>query len=393
MIKKITLSHRLKKFFKWWVVLIIVLLIVARILLPHFVLKYVNKTLSEMKGYNGIVDDIDIFLIRGAYTIKDIRIWETDTETKGEDLNPFFKSAIIDLSVEWRSLLRGRFVGEMKIHDPIMNFKNKKTDKSSIQSDTAAFYKLVRKLIPLTINTLSVDNGEIHYIDKYSSPKIDVAMNNVKATANNLTNVLNKDTLLPAKIIGTGNAYGGTFTVNVNLDPINKYPTFDLNAEMKNLDLTRVNDFLRAYGNFDVAKGIFNVYSEFAARDGKFNGYIKPLIKNLDVVQWNKEEGSVVQIIWETVVATVASVLTNQKKQQFATKINIQGDFTKTNVSLWTAVKYVIVNAWIEALKPNLDHTISIKNATFKEDKKNFFKAIFGKDEKKNKKKKVDNKK
>lgn len=97
------------------------------------------------------------------------------------------------------------------------------------------------------------------------------------------------------------------------------------------------------------------------------------------MVQWNKEEGNFFQIVWETIVASLASVLTNQSKEQFATKINMEGDFKNTEVGIWTALKYVIVNAYIEALKPNLDHTISIKNASFKSDKKNFIESIFGK--------------
>jgi hypothetical protein len=195
-------------------------------------------------------------------------------------------------------------------------------------------------------------------------------MNNIKSTATNLSNVTSKDSLLPAKIIGNGNCYAGTFILNVNLDPLNSIPTFDLNAELKGLDLTRVNDFFQAYGNFDVAKGTFSVYTEFAARNGKFVGYVKPLLKDLDVVQWNKEEGSVPQIIWETIVASIATILTNQKKDQFATKLNIEGDFVKTNISILTAIKYVFVNAYIKALKPKFENSISIKSKAIKGNKK-----------------------
>ncbi len=384
---KLTIGQRLKKVFKWWVVLIIVVLVIGRLVLPYFTLKYVNNKLSEMKGYNGHVDDIDIWLLRGAYTIKDIRIWETVNELKQKDSIPFFKSLNMELSIEWNSLFRRRLVGEIDMYKPVINIINRKSNDKSLKSDTAAFHKLVRQIMPLTINSVSIIDGEVHYIDRYSSPKLDVVMKNIEGVATNLTNVLSKKTLLPANITGNGNSYGGTFTLNMDLDPISKFPTFDLNAELKNLDLTKINDILKAYGNFDVAKGSFNVYSEFAARDGKFNGYIKPLFKDLDVVQWNKEEGTVAQIVWESVVATLSTVLTNQKKQQVATKINIQGDFVNTNVSIWTAIKYIIVNAWVEALKPNLEHTINIKDATFKEDKKNFLESIFGKKDRKPNKK------
>lgn len=373
-------GHR--KSLKWLLLATILVFVVARLTLPFFVLRYVNKTLSEMKGFNGHVEDIDIRLIRGAYIIKMINIYETDNELKKSDSIPFFSSAKIDLSVDWKSLFHKRLVGEIKMDNPVLNFKNKKTDNSDIKSDTADFRFLIHQLIPLTINSLKIVNGEVHYIDRYSSPIVDIKMDRIKGYATNLSNVINKDTLLPAKISGTGNTYGGSFTVNVNLDLLNEYPTFDLNAEMIELDLTQVNNFLRAYANFDVAKGVFSVYSEFAANNGKFKGYVKPLLSGLDVVQWNKEEGSVPQIAWETIVASLSTILTNQRKEQFATKLNIEGDFANPKIGIMEAIKFVLVNAYIEALKPDLDNTINIKNATQSREKKPFLEKVFGKKDK-----------
>lgn len=363
-------KHGFRKFFKWWIILILALLVTARLLLPYIVLRYVNNSLSEMKGYDGHVEDIDIRLIRGAYVIDNINIYETDNELKGKDSIPFFRAQKIDLALDWKSIFHKRIVGIVKMDKPVLNFKNKKSDKTDIKSDTADFRHLIDKLIPLTINSLKIENGELHYIDRYSSPALDIVMDGIKATANNLSNVISKDTLLPAKISATGNSYDGTFALNINLDLLNEYPTFDLNAEMKDLDLTRVNDFLRAYGNFDVAKGVFSVYTEFAAKNGKYNGYVKPLLTDLDVVQWNKEEGSVPQIIWESIVAGVAAILKNQKKDQLATKLNIEGDFVDAKISILKAIKYVLVNAYIEALKPNLDNTINIKINALNAEKK-----------------------
>ena len=39
-----------------------------------------------------------------------------------------------------------------------------------------------------------------------------------------------------------------------------------MNARLTTLSLTRFNDFLKAYGNFDVEKGTISLYSEAAQR-------------------------------------------------------------------------------------------------------------------------------
>ena len=54
------------------------------------------------------------------------------------------------------------------------------------------------------------------------------------------------------------------------MNPLVDTPTFKLNAGISNMDLVALNDFMRAYGNFDVAKGEFQVYSEVAAAHGHF---------------------------------------------------------------------------------------------------------------------------
>jgi hypothetical protein len=375
-------SPKFKKKVFFLILSFTILLITARILLPYIVLKYVNKSLSEMKGYNGHVEDIDIRLIRGAYVINNINIYETDTILKITDTIPFFSAEKIDLAIDWKSILHKRIVGVIAMNNPVLNFKNKKIVSAEIKSDTADFRQLIRELLPLTINSLKIVDGEIHYIDIYSSPPFDIQMNNIICTATNLSNVILKDSLLPSKVLATGNSYGGTFKLNVNLDLLSKIPTFDLNAELNNLDLARINDFLKAYGKFDVKSGKFSVYTEFAAKNGKFTGYVKPLLSNHDVVQWNKEEGNVPQIIWETVIASVATILTNQKKDQFATKLNIDGDFVNTQINYLTAIKYVLINAYIEALNPYLDNSININSEIIENNSKNFFEKLFSKKDK-----------
>lgn len=48
---------------------LLALLVLLRLALPYIVLRYANKTLANMEGYYGHIQDIDIALYRGAYTI------------------------------------------------------------------------------------------------------------------------------------------------------------------------------------------------------------------------------------------------------------------------------------------------------------------------------------
>lgn len=378
----------------WILLSVIVVLVIARLLLPYFVLKYVNKTLAGMKGYYGHVEDIDIWLIRGAYVINDMKVWEkTEADNTLADI-PFVDITTIDLSVEWKALLKGAIVGEIEATSPKINFTRKKatTPPGDVKQDTADFKQVVKDLMPLQINRFEVNNGELHYIDLLSKPQLDVAMKNIHVLATNLTNANDSAKVLPSRVIATGSAYDGSFDLLIDLNALEKQPTFDLTAELKALNMAKLNDFLQAYANVDVKKGNFSVYAEAAAKNGKYTGYVKPIMKDLDVVQWNKEEGDFKQIVWETLVATFAEIIQNQRKEQVATKLPITGDFTtaETEIGIWRSIAALLKNAFIKALSPSIDQTINLSKVNQKDqEKKGLLEKLFdgkGKDKKKNKK-------
>ena len=318
---------------------VIIVLIVFRLLLPYIVLNYVNKKLAKLSEYYGHVEDIDISLYRGAYIIKDIKL----EKREAKDSVPFFESPAIDISVQWKAIFKGRIVGEIYVKDPVLNFVKGKHKDENVKQDTADFKNLIKDLIPLTVNHFEIDNGEVHYIDPYCLPKVDVFMKELNVYANNLSNVTDKSKALPSNLEINGKAYDGALKLYANFDGLNKVPTFDLNAEVTNVDLVLLNDFLRAYGNFDVKKGGFGLYAEFAAKEGNFGGYVKPLLNDMDIVQWNKDEGNFKQILWETIVAGGAAILTNKNTGELGTKIPINGKFDDPDINIWKAISYVLI--------------------------------------------------
>ncbi|HZG24137.1 MAG TPA: hypothetical protein VEZ17_06125, partial [Chitinophagaceae bacterium] len=52
------------------ILVIVALLVVFRLLLPVIVLHFANKSLANVKGYYGHIEDIDMSLYRGAYQVK-----------------------------------------------------------------------------------------------------------------------------------------------------------------------------------------------------------------------------------------------------------------------------------------------------------------------------------
>jgi hypothetical protein len=357
------------------------ILLAIRLALPYVILYYANKKLATLDGYYGHVDDIDLAIIRGAYTIDDIYINKVDE--KGNVLTEFFSSPEIDLSVEWRAIFEGKIVAEVEFESPILNYTMGANVGDKAPKDSTSFIELVKDFVPLDINRCAANNGQVHYRDESSSPPVDVPLTEMQLEGRGLTNKPAEGVVLPATIDMSATLYDGGMEIGVKLDPLNKVPTFDLDAKLTKTQLTHLNPLFTAYANFDLKAGTMELASEFAAKEGEFTGYVKPVIKDLDIVQLNKEEGSLPQIAWEAIVGTVAEVFQNQRKDQLATKVDINGKFTQPDVDIIDAIISLLKNAFVRALEPSIENTINLKAVDEGGDEKGgFFHKLFGKDEK-----------
>jgi hypothetical protein len=187
-------------------------------------------------------------------------------------------------------------------------------------------------------------------------------MNELKLLASNLTNAQRKNEELPTRVEATSKTIGGgAFEVQIKLNLLDKEPTFELEGNIKGMDLTAINDFLLAYGGFDVAKGNLTLYASVASKAGTYDGYLKILFKNMRVFVWKKErKKDILHIFWDAVVGTVTTLLKNPNGT-FAAKVPISGSFGKSQVGTWRAIGSMLENAFVRAMLPKIDEKITVK--------------------------------
>jgi len=374
------MEEKTRKYRIWRIVIIALVLIVAvRLALPYAVLRYANKTLAEMPGYRGHVKDVDLALIRGAYQIDSIYLNKYDSATKKQ--TPFFGAKSIDLSIEWKSLFKGEVVGQLTFLEPTLRFTAEKVEPDKIKKDSSDFKKLLEDFMPLKVNKFEVVDGNIQYIDEGSKPRVDVTMTNTDIVALNLRNAYDSTAeILPASINANAEVYDGTLDFHMRLNPMAEVPTFDMNAELKNTNLVKLNDFFQAYAKVDVNKGTLGIYTEIAAKDGKFMGYVKPLLKDMDVLGRDDRDDNIFRKLWEGFVGVTGQVVENLKEDQVATKIPFKGNVKDPQANIWYTITYVLQNAFIHAIQPSIDHEINIAAVEKqKPEKKTFLERVFGK--------------
>lgn len=367
---------------KWLIALAVVavVLIGLRLALAPVILHFANRKLDQIPEYRGHVGDVDLALLRGAYQIKDVTL----RKVEGASTVPFFAADLVDLSVEWGALLRGKLVGEVEVHGPRLNFVVARSKKASQTGIDSSWEDRSKELFPLDINRFQIYNGEIHFRDLTRQPKVDVHVDQIDAVAKGLTTRPQGGKALPASVHATGRAMDhAKMRLDMKLDPWARYPTFDMEGELTGLKLPTLNDFLKAYAKVDAEGGSFSLYTEMAADSGRFKGYVKPILKDVQIFSpGKKDEGGVLESAWQALVGGVEELLENKKKDQLATQVPLAGKFSDPSAGIWASVGYLLRNGFVRALSPSLTHTINFGDVGGKKDQ-----GITPKDEKKAKEK------
>jgi hypothetical protein len=356
---KKTKRNKLKIFF----IFIIIILIAMRIALPYFLIDYVTKQINKIPEYKVHIGDLDVHLYRGSYTLKNLQLWKV---TKDIPV-PFFESSIIDLSIQWKALLQGALVAKIVTEHPIIHFVAD-TNNEQLTIDKQ-WLVIVKTLFPLNINKLTANNGEIYFQDFHGDPPFKTVMKDVHLEIDNMQRTYDKNTLLLSTFKLTAKPMGaGSFSAEGKYNPFIKLPTFYIKVRLVDLEVSNIKNFLKHYTNVDVSSGIFSLYGEAAAADGKIKGYAKPFIKNLKI--GNPNEHNPIHAIYNGAVAVVAKVLENSKKKTIATDIKIEGNINDSEKSTWSIIYYLLRHAFIQALLPQIDHSVDMRDVIYEDNSK-----------------------
>lgn len=350
---------------------IVVLLIVARLLLPYFVLKYLNKTLADLDGYTGHVDDVEIALYRGAYQIDSLNI----RKVNGKIEEPFISIPKMDLSVQWKSLFKGKLVAEVVCTRPEVNFAFSEDEEASQTGTEQDWTQVIKDLLPIDINRFTVVDGTINLTNVVSQPSTDLSMKNFDLEIANIRNVVDNANKFPSPVKASGDlpGYGGTMTFDADMQLLKKMPDFNYNLKLNNLQLVKLNDLSKRYAGIDFEKGSLDLVSEMEMVDGKLKGYLKPLTHDMQIFEWNEgDKRTVTQFVIELLAEGGNKLLENKVKDQVATRIPLNGTVENIETGLWPTVIGVLRNGYVSALTDSFDNTLSVKEAwqLFREDRR-----------------------
>jgi hypothetical protein len=291
--------------------------------------------------------------------VDDIRIVKTGSQQP----EPFFDAQRIDFSVEWRSLLQGRLVAECEMFAPNVNLVRSESKAQSQLGTEVNWADQLEQLFPFRFNTIVVHDGVATFRAPGIGSKDALEASNIDGRITNMTNVgkAGQETFsgfyATASVLDTGTA-----TVAGSANPLARTPTFDVNLTVKGVQLPKVNPWLREYIKADAEAGDFELYTELAAADGKFKGYAKPIMKDVDIYSSEEPEENPFKRLWEGLVDFAAEVFEDQDTEQVAARIPFSGTIQNPDAGVLETVVSVLRNAFVSAFARSLEGSVSIRD-------------------------------
>ena len=347
---------------KWKIILVsmVFLLLACRLALPYVLMHYVEKQINKLPEYHAKIDDLDVHLYRGSYTIKKFQLWKITHNIPV----PFFESDLIDLSVEWGALLNGSIVAKIIASHPVIHFVDDKNPNKQQLTIDSRWVDLVESLFPLYINSVVANKGEIYFQNFDEDVPFTTYLKDARFEMYNMQNAKHsKESLSSSFSFAARPMDNGSLNMNGKFDPFGKRPTFYLKGELKSLNIRYIANLLKHYTKVDVVKGNFSLYGEFAAKNNHIEGYAKPFIQDLKIGDPKKENP--LEQIYNGAAAIVAKVVENSDKKTIATKIKISGNIDDPDTSLLSIIGYLLRHAFIQALIPQVDHSVEMKDVVY----------------------------
>jgi len=342
------------------IVVLVGLLLCLHLALPWLVRDYLNRQLADMGDYRGHIEDVDLAWWRGAYRLEGVTIVKPDDPVPA----PLLDAPAIDLAVSWRALWQDQaLVARVRFEQPRVTFVDGGDQPGATQSGAGTDWRAqLQQLLPITLNEVVVRDGQLDFRNVHSDPPVHLKATALNARVTNLTNTASaaSGTRVAqfdahAKVLGEADLQS-----RAAFDPLDDLHDFDFRLKVTGMALPGLNNFTRAYANLDIAEGNGDLIIEASARDGRLDGYIKPLLKDVDIFTWKQDvqqsDDSLFGAAWEALADGVETLFKNQRKDQFATRIPLSGSVENSETSTWQAFLGILRNAFVEAFSARFEN-------------------------------------
>ena len=242
---------------------------------------------------------------------------------------------------------------DVRVSDADITYVKSTPDQASLSdAATVGAAKVTQQpAAEVRADRIVIDKSTLGYRDQTTNPPYRVYLSDTHAEVHDFTNVQNGHAKKGKAAVRGMFMESGPTRVEATFEPREKRTDFSVMLAIDDTDADRMNDLWRAYGGFDVERGSFAVYSEVGVEGGEIDGYVKTILKDLDVLGPDEQKG-LREKLYEGLVGAFATVLRNQPRDQVATEVSLSGPLENPNSSTLEIVLRLVQNAFFKAILP-----------------------------------------
>jgi hypothetical protein len=336
---------------------VIVFLLVVRMILPTAIKIGVNSYLKDFPpSLSARVSDVDLSLLLGVYHVQGISaaLKQSDQE--------FLVVEDVKVSLPWRGVFKNKMIMDVEINKLDLNYSNQLmpaiqkhvADQDKDKKDGPALVKVGR---------LDVTNSILR---TNLFPKLTREEGVVITDLNARVTNLNPTELAPltpfdvqALLLGSGK-----IKAEGEAKLLAKPLQWTADTEMKNLDLKTLNKFLKEKVPLTFTNGRLDLYAEAVTDQAKIKGYLKPFIKNLDVIKSREKfEGPK---HWLIELVTALGNVAVKANQTVATRVPFVYD-KEFKAESDEAIAKVLEHGFTQQLNRGVEHSLGFNRKETKQ--------------------------
>lgn len=255
----------------------IVFLLIVRMILPTAIKIGLNSYLKDFSpSFTAHVSDVDLSILRGVYHLQGM------TASFKDKNQEFLLIDDVKASLPWRGVFKGDMLVDVVVDKLDVTYSNQLMP--AIEKHLASVKDKKDEPALVKVGRLDVINSLVRTnLFPALTREEGIMVKDINARMTNL----NPTDLVPitpfdfqATLLGSGK-----IKTEGEAKLLAKPLQWTADAEMKNFDLTSLNKYLKQNVPLTFTRGRLDLYAEAVTDQTKIKGYIKPFVKNLDVIK------------------------------------------------------------------------------------------------------------
>jgi membrane protein len=341
-------------------------LLILRAAVPTVLTWLANVGVQKIPGYRGRVRRVRVDFRLPCVELQGLSL----AQLNGAQPENLLEINSVILGSHWKDIFSGSLIGYMRLDSPrlllnVARFSRSDGDQSGNSrpgrdaraGEHPSWRGTVQKFPAFRISSAVLTEGEVRLKGVPGQSGTEIKLDRLNLSLDNITNSAKLAPTLMAKASCNARVMvDGTLELRAEGYPFASRPTFNVDFETSNVDLTKLKHVIETSVEIEVLRGIVDLYIEAAAADGHIQGYVKPIFDHLELETPEHSSLAVTMKAWAA--EAVAWLGKNKRKDRIATRIDFEGSLEDPDLNITDATLRFIRNGFLTAERASLEHRI-----------------------------------